>query len=260
MRKEYFVTKLSFRKDIQLIDTVSAFAYDGNVTSEYDTYNRDWLVQKKSAGSKISIAKTDSTKFWQKGNEFTYSNNRFTWGEGLPMNLTRRKTFISYYHKDDQGYRNEFENRFGDLLISKSVEDGDIDPDNEPVYVRHLIQSDYLCDTTVLVVLLGAKTWCRKHVDWEIFGGLFHKVGDRHTALLGLLLPTHPDFGNPSMAASSLPKRFEANLKSGYAILKDWTEDRATLQKYIELAFSKRVEDNLIVNTAIIQQLRNLCD
>lgn len=40
---------------------------------------------------------------------------------------TRRKVFISYYHKDDQYYRNRFEDLFGHLIMSKSVEPGDID-------------------------------------------------------------------------------------------------------------------------------------
>ena len=62
-------------------------------------------------------------------------------------------------------------------------------------YVKQLIQKGYLYDTTVLVVLLGAKTKCRKHVDWEMSGALNRKVGDTYAGLLGLMLLTHPDYG-----------------------------------------------------------------
>lgn len=66
---------------------------------------------------------------------------------------TQHKVFISYYHKDDQYYRNRFEELFGDLFISKSVEPGDIDTDVSTEYIKRLIQQNYITDTSVLVVL-----------------------------------------------------------------------------------------------------------
>ena len=83
---------------------------------------------------------------------------------------TRHKVFISYYHKDDEKYmyREKFEESFGHIFINKSVEEGDIAPDNSDGYIKRLIQQNYITDTSVLVVLIGPKTYCRKHVDWEI--------------------------------------------------------------------------------------------
>ena len=108
------------------------------------------------------------------------------------------------------------------------------------IYVILLIQKDYLADTTVLVVLIGPNTKHRKHIDWEISGALNPKIGDKCAGILGLKLPTHPDFGTGKHSPSKLPGRLADNISSGYAIIRDWTEDRVEMQKYIELAFEKR--------------------
>src|SRR2546426_3884279 len=42
-----------------------------------------------------------------------------------------------------------------------------------------------------ILVLVGPKTKCRKHVDWEISAGLNKKVGG-YSGLLGVLLPGFP--------------------------------------------------------------------
>ena len=97
-----------------------------------------------------------------------------------------------------------------------------------------------MSDTTVLVVLIGPKTKCRKHVDWEISGALNLKVGDNYAGVLGLKLPNHDDYGTGKYTYSKQPLRLTDNLKSGYAIIRDYTADRKKLQEYIELAFSNR--------------------
>ena len=43
----------------------------------------------------------------------------------------KHNVFISYYHKGNQKYRDEFETLFGHLFINKSVEEGDIDSDKQ---------------------------------------------------------------------------------------------------------------------------------
>jgi len=238
--KEYFVTKLSFRDDGYLIKDVFAYDYVGGVLSAGEAFQRQWLVNKTAAQEKISVMTRNDRGQWIRGTPFTYNNGLFTWNCKIPKNLPKRKAFISYYHRDDQFYRDRFDSLFGDLTVSKSVADGDIDSDNSDHYIKQLIQKQYLFDTTVLVVLLGANTQCRKHVDWEISGALNYKVGDRYSGLLGLFLPTHPNFGSDNYTLLSIPKRLEANRQSGYAILRDWTEDRVVMQRYIEEAFNNR--------------------
>lgn len=258
--KEYFVTKLSFRDNEKIIRDVFAFEYDGITLSNAEKRQRHWLVNRANEGSKISVLKRNYEGMWSRGNQFTYNNNLFSWPESIPENITKRKTFVSFYHKDDQIYRERFENLFGDLVVSKSVDGGDIDSDTSDEYIKKLIQKDYLSDTTVLVVLIGAKTKCRKHVDWEISGILNYKVGDNYAGLLGLFLPTHQNYGADKYAPDSIPQRLQANVKSGYAILRDWTDDRVKMQQYIEKAFANRNESNKIVNKAIPQMQKNTCE
>ena len=240
--KEYFITRLSFREDGQLIRDVTVYEYDGESLDSGSTQNRQWMVNKVTAGYQISIMtpNPEAQGDWKRHNPFTYEGGYFKWRFKLPLNDAKRKTFVSYYHHDNQSDRTRFENLFGDLIVSKSVEYGDIDSDNSDEYIKQLIQNDYLADTTVLVVLIGPKTKCRKHVDWEISGALNLKVGDSNAGLLGILLPSHPDYGTGQATYDLMPARLADNFKSGYAIIKDWTDDRVKMQGYIKEAFERR--------------------
>lgn len=174
---------------------------------------------------------------------------------------TKRKTFISYFHKDDEDYKDEFERLTSDLIVNKSVGDGDIDVDNSDDYTKKLIQDGYLSDTTVLVVLVGAKTKCRKHVDWEISGALDLKVGESYAGLFGILLPTHPDFNKPKYLCNNVPKRLAENIKTGYAEVINWTSNRKFLQSTIESAYYRRkTELDNRVNKAFPQMQENTCE
>jgi hypothetical protein len=153
---------------------------------------------------------------------------------------TRHKVFISYYHSDDQYYRNYFRDLFGHLFIDKSVEPGDIDTDVSTEYIKRLIQQGYISDTSVILVLVGANTWGRKHVDWEISAALSKKVGG-YSGLLGLCLPTHPDYHKDTYKADIIPPRLVDNLTTGYAKLYDWTTNETSIKKWIEDAFEARI-------------------
>lgn len=260
--KEYFVTKLSFREDGQLIRDVTVFEYDGESLDNGATQNRQWMVNKVNAGYQISVMNPnpDKQNKWIRGKPFTCEEGFFQWSFKLPLNETKRKTFVSYYHKDDQDSRTKFENLFGDLIVSKSVEDGDIDSDNSDEYIEKLIKKDYLSDTTVLVVLIGPKTKCRMHVDWEISGAISSRVGG-NSGLIGILLPSHPDFGGgKKYNPENLPKRLAANLESGYAKLYDWTDDRVKMQQYIDYAFKGKNETEKIINKSILKMEKNTCE
>jgi hypothetical protein len=149
--------------------------------------------------------------------------------------------FISYYHKDDQNYRNWFEKLFENLFISKSVEPGDIDSDNSTEYIKRLVQEGFISDASVVVVLVGPNTWKRKHVDWEISAGLNRKVGG-YSGLMGLCLPNHSDYGRDKYNAELVPPRLVDNLKSGYAKFYDWTKEPNIIRDWIEEAFKNRID------------------
>jgi hypothetical protein len=257
---EYFITKLSFRDEQDLIRDVQAFEFDGSVLSEGEDRQRHWMVNRSAEGSQISTLTRNEKGKWGRGGVFTLNSGLYSWDRVLPKNLPKRKTFVSYYHHDDQRYRGLFENLFGDLAVSKSVEAGDIDADNSDEYCKQLIQQDFLSDTTVLVVLIGPKTKCRKHVDWEISGALNVKVGETHAGLLGLILPPHPNFGSDKASYDLMPARLADNFKTGYALVADWTADRVRLQSLLELAFDYRSSRSDKRDNSRIQMRRDTCE
>lgn len=222
--------------------------------------NRNWIIQKLNIGQTFKCIHRTEDGDWLCGGSLTRNQNGgLNWPDDLPLILTKRKTFISYYHKANQVYKNKFINLTDDLIVNKSVEDGDIATDVDDEYIKQLIQNGYLSDTTVLIVLLGQKTKCRKHVDWEISGALNLKVGDHYSGLLGLKLPTHPDFGTGKYTYSEQPQRLTDNLKSGYAVIRDYTTDRKKLQEYIELAFKNRTSRADNRTNSRVQMQKNTC-
>jgi hypothetical protein len=231
----------------------------GDTVSSGSEKDRNWIIQQfQHYRSFCCIHKTKKGK-WSKGNSIRLENGGIKWSDNIPLILTKRKTFISYYHFDDQTYKTELRNLASDLIVSKSVENGDINTDVSTEYIKQLIQKGFLYDTTVLIVLIGNKTKCRKHVDWEISGGLNRKVGDNYAGLLGLILPNHPDFGTKKATYDLMPARLADNFKSNYAVIRDYTSNRVTLQNYIEEAFKNRtaIEKNRI--NSRLQFQRNTC-
>ena len=101
------------------------------------------------------------------------------------------KVFISYYHKDDQYYKNElveFAER-NSIFIDASVDTGDIDDDLSDERIREIIRDEYLRDSTVTIVLVGTETKRRKHVDWEIYSSMFDGTVNKKSGIMVLNLP-----------------------------------------------------------------------
>lgn len=233
----------------------------GNSLTDGQLCDRNWVVQKLISGySFCTVEPSQENGNWKKLTDVSFNNGGVQLNTSLPDAITKRKTFISYYHQDDQTYKEQFENRFADLIVPKSVKAGDINADNSTEYIKQLIQKDFLSDTTVLVVLVGGKTKCRKHVDWEISGALNKRVGQAYAGLVGILLPSHPDYGKNVCNEGHLPARLFDNVNSGYAKLYDWTTDRIKMQRWIEEAYHARKQrEDLRVNSRI-QMQRNTCN
>ena len=139
----------------------------------------------------------------------------------------KHNVFVSF-HSKDQAYKEAFIKNYGQYFTSKSVNNGDIDPDNEDEYIKKLIQENHISDSSVVVVLYGAETCDRKHVDWEISAGLSQKVGG-HSGLVVLIVPGFParpfnafNQYDESALYSHLHPRTVANLKSGFAKVYYW--------------------------------------
>ena len=166
---------------------------------------------------------------------------------GHPEN-DRHKVFISYYHRDDQDYRELFEDSFSeyyDIMVSKSVELGDIDPYLKIETIRQKIRDEYLQDSTVTVVLVGAHTWQRKFVDWEIGSSIRQTENNSRSGLLGILLPTYPKPSNPNYDyyIHTIPPRLYDNIQCGYAKIYDWSNDPSQVQSWIHDAFKRKNEN-----------------
>ncbi len=151
----------------------------------------------------------------------------------------KHKVFISCSYQDRE-YLDRFEELFGRLFSIKSVGEGEMSADTDAAYIEHLIRRDYISVVTVVVVLVGADTWSRKHVDWEIAAALRKKM-DGFSGLLGLCLPTHPDYQKKQYKKDIVPLRLSDNIQSGYAAFHDWTESESDIKIWVEAAFKARV-------------------
>ncbi len=157
------------------------------------------------------------------------------------------KVFVSYHHTPDQKYRNAFERMFHEnssIMVSRSVKIGEIDPNLKTETIRQKIRDEYLRDSTVTVVLIGKKTWQRKHVDWEIGSSIRHTEKNPRSGLLGILLPTHPSYGGDSYDPYTIPPRLAYNVKCHYAEIYDWSTNPTSVQNWIHKAFERRFKIN----------------
>jgi hypothetical protein len=177
----------------------------------------------------------------------------------LATNETRHKVFVSYCHRDDQNYREHFEEKFSHLFISKSVKPGYINDKVSDQYIKRLIQEDYLSDTSVTVVLIGRNTCCRKHVDWEISATLNKKVGG-YSGLIGILLPDFPFTPEGEVQARYVPPRLADNVESGYADLYSWDwicQNESNIKSAMDKAFSKSNNESHKIANSQRQFIRN---
>ena len=233
--------------------------YLGDTVDVGSEKDRNWIVQQFQYSKTFCCIHRTKEGQWCKGKPIRLENEEIKLNDKVPLLLTKRKTFISYYHNDDQYYNDELKNLASDLIVSKSVEHGDINSKVSTEYIKQLIQKGFLSDTTVLIVLIGKKTKCRKHVDWEISGALNLKVGNNYAGLLGLILPNHPDFGTGEATYSLMPARLADNFKLDYAVICDYTTDQVKLQNYIEKAFKNRSSKASDRINSLPQLQRNTC-
>lgn len=160
----------------------------------------------------------------------------------------RHKVFVSYHHANDEYYKNRFEFLFGQVeksIVSRSVQIGDIDPYSNTEYIRQQIRDRFLRDSTVTVVLVGAETWKRKHVDWEIGSSLRKTSQSSRSGLIGILLPTHPSYGTGNYDIYTVPPRLHDNIDNGFGKMYQWSEQPYEVQGWIHEAYTQR---NSLIN------------
>lgn len=154
----------------------------------------------------------------------------------------RHKVFVSYHHALDEVYKTKFE-RFGsifDVLVPGSVNDGDIDSNLPAETIRQKIRDEYLRDTSVTVVLIGAETWQRKHIDWEIGSSIRQTAYNPRSGLLGILLPTYPRTDASKYNPRTIPPRLYDNIKCEFATIFNWSDNPTTVQGWIHDAYLRK--------------------
>ena len=152
----------------------------------------------------------------------------------------RHRVFVSYYHDEDQDYREQFEGWFSDIYdiyVSESVGMGEI------------IRERYLRKSTVTVVLVGGHTWQRKFVDWEIGSSIRDTEFYPRSGLLGILLPNYPGFSTNTYNPYTIPPRLHDNIECCFAKIYRWSNNPSTVQEQIHEAFERRNEDPPPINS-----------
>ena len=172
---------------------------------------------------------------------------------------TRHKCFISY-HVADLDEVKIFVDNFGEEFIPVTVgvtdEDDFIDSENED-YIKGKIREEYLSNSTVTIVLLGAGTHGRKYVDWEISSSLRNDPVNKRNGLLVLTLPSMG--GTAILPARVKDNWVQGNTNESYALYRSTPElgDKQVLRDMIEDAFTARTSKAYLVDNSRPLKQRN---
>jgi hypothetical protein len=136
----------------------------------------------------------------------------------------RRRVFISYHHRRDQGYKTWLARQhhysrlsFFDRSLSRRVRSFN------HYYIMEVIRQ-HMRGASVLVVLCGEDTFLRKYVDWEVLAGLNREMG-----LVAVALPE----------CFMWPLRVSRNLQSGYAVSCSWSQFVSNPSFFLEMALTR---------------------
>jgi hypothetical protein len=109
----------------------------------------------------------------------------------------------------------------------------DVIESNDADYIMSRIRTKFLTGSTVTLVMVGACTWSRKFIDWEIQSSLRRSQDGLPNGLLAVLL-------DPNATKGRLPDRVRLNVNSGYAGFYPYPSRAGQLQDWIEKAFIAR--------------------
>ena len=157
--------------------------------------------------------------------------------------IRRHNVFITYYHDQDQRAKDRFVRLMGNDFVDVSVDIGDIPYINQNTEATlQRIREDYIAQASVTVVLIGRCTWQRKYVDWEIAASLRETRTNLRCGLMGIVLPSHPDFERQCYRSHLTPPRLAANCDTDepFASIYDWSGDSARIRGWIHRAFLRR--------------------
>jgi len=160
------------------------------------------------------------------------------------MSTPKHKVFLSF-HSEDIFWKDKFKALFHDsaeVIISRSVNEGDISDLLKTETIRQKIRDEYLRESTVTIVLIGSKTWQRKYVDWEIGSSLRHTQFNKRSGLIGIFLPDFPLNTNNTFNPRIVPPRLVDNLDNDFATVHRWTEDANNIKEWVHNAYLRKDE------------------
>ncbi|MGJ9371686.1 TIR domain-containing protein [Nesterenkonia sp. CF4.4] len=177
----------------------------------------------------------------------------------LLKSYTRHKTFISYHHSDEEevsSFINTFDHDH-DILISRGIGasmSGDIIDSTNPDYIKQRIRQLYLRDSSVTLVMVGAATWGRRFVDWEIAASLRNTSTSSRNGLVAVTLPSVS-----GLPGRKPPERVKDNLDgdAGYARWMQYPSSAAILAAMIDNAYNRRSTHGDVVDNSRPLRLRN---
>jgi len=145
------------------------------------------------------------------------------------------KILVSYDPSNDEYWRIRFSDLFGQEHDVFSFKELSPDASEARAYAQTLSDKKIFDLKTVMVLLIGGKSYARARVDWELSAALTPKPS-RPTPIIALRLPTHPDHGRSAYNPSRIPSRLVDNLKAEYIRMNDWTESSQELNRLISMA------------------------
>ena len=81
-------------------------------------------------------------------------------------------------------------------------------------------------------------------MDWEIGASIRKTQYNPRSGLIGIFLPTHPDYSRDKYKPYIIPPRLYCNVKCGFAKLYDWNNNPNVVQSWIHEAFERRNKIN----------------
>lgn len=168
------------------------------------------------------------------------------------MSIDRHRVFISYYHHDDQDYKDILINmkefdwstmRTQSIFEDCSVHENEIDDTGlTSEEIRRIIRDDYIKDATVLILLCGQNTKKRKHIDWEIHAAMYDSETNRQMGIIVINLPT---ISQSIRASSNEEKPLLSNSSNWYRI-----DNRTDYEQHYPYMPS-RIIDNFVKDVPI---------
>lgn len=177
----------------------------------------------------------------------------------LLKSYTRHKTFISYHHADEDEV-SDFIDLFDhdhDVLISRGIGAsmaGDVIGSTNADYIKRRIRELYLRDSRVTLVMVGAETWGRRFVDWEVAASLRNTSTTTRNGLVAITLPSVA-----KLLGRKPPERVSDNVdgEKGYARRMKYPTTTAGLAGLIDDAYTRRSTHAEMVDNSRALRSRN---